>query len=876
MAQVSAHGEAVGAARNDLEVGRRQIGDMHARGLDALQVCGRLTSLIDRVVLRLYDAALDECPPGKADALRSRLSLVGLGSYGRRQSAPFSDVDLMVLHRGAVDPPLAALVRRLTSSIFDARLSLGHSVRTPAEAVHLARQDAVICSSLIDSRLVAGDRGVFQEFRESFAKAVRRRARAAALALHEARSKERQQYGESLYLLEPHIKRSRGGLRDLHLVQWLGFVEHGESDPDRLHLIGAMSKYDYRRLLTAREHLLRLRNEMHFHAQAAKDGLDRAEQVRLAAWLGCAPRDGLLPVEHFMREYFRHTNHLAQMADRREAMLRAEPRTVSRLLAPVLSRNVTGDYRVSGRSITATAQGRAKLGGDPDEVLRLVDLAIKTGKLLDQATWSMLMLAAPECPEELSPQAAERFRHVLANAPLLGKTLSLLHQLGYLEKFVPAVRRARCLLQFNQYHKYTVDEHCLRAVQQAADFSPRDDALGEAVRQVANRRVLHLALLVHDLGKGGEEDHSVVGARIARETAQRLRLPAAEADDLEFLVRRHLAMSHLAFRRDLSDPRVVEQFAEQVGTAERLRMLFVLSCADLAAVGPGVLTRWKVEVLADLYRRTLALLEASPGREAERASAQTARVLDSLGPGQANDPWFRSRLAALPPTFLLALEPAEIARTLMAFRALAPRQATAWGRYNAEARTVEFVAGIETGVGRGAFSSMAGALTARGLQILSADNFVLPDELLVLHYVAIDPDSPAGAAADRLDEISQALAASVESAQPPKFRRVFGQERALAAVRLSQLPNLVRVDNDASDRATVVEVFTVDRSGLLYALARRLHDLELTIRHAKISTHIDQVVDVFYVTERDGRKIVDPQRIDGLQREMHLVIQAES
>lgn len=854
-----------------MNAGRERIREMHDRGLDGQQVCGRLTSLVDGIVGRLFDAAAAEIEPEGDGRLRTRIALVALGGFGRRHSAPFSDVDLMLLHDGQEAGDLTSLVRKFTNGMFDAGFQLGSSLRTAEDAVQLARSDGVICSSLIDNRLVAGSQPLHESFRGQFARMVRRRSKAVCRIFLDARAEERDHYGESLYLLEPHVKRSRGGLRDLHLLRWIGFAEFGESDPELLFQRGVMSKFDHHRLQSAQAFLLRLRNEMHFHAGNSKDLLDRAEQLRISALWGYRGGEGMLPVERFMRDYFRHTNHIWQLARRREAALE-RPSTVTRMvLDPMLGRRVEREYRVGVRQISATPAGLNKLQGNLVEVLRIIELAVTESKPLDAATSAALILAAPDCSDDVSPAIAERFLYLLRSPKLAGPSLRMLHELGYLEKIIPPMKHARCLLQFNQYHKFTVDEHSLQAVERAAEFAARTDALGEAYREVSDKTRLHLALLLHDLGKGFEEDHSEVGRRIAQEISKRLFLSDSAAADVTFLVHEHLNMSHLAFRRDTGDRELVGRFADAAANADRLRMLFALSCADLAAVGPDVLTNWKVEVLVELYRKTLAILERHPASLAH-LHRRRAEVRKLLADAEQQDDWFTRQIDALPDAFVAAMAADRIVETLRKFRKLPERGAVAWGEYKAEAKTVEFTAGVDRGRGRGAFSCMAGALSSRGLQILAADAQVMADDLLLLRYVVLDPDSTGSPDASRLDGVAEDMVAAVDFKSAPKFRRVWGQEQVEASLKLTGLPNDVRIDNLASAQATVVEVYTFDRTGLLYALARRLHELELTIWHAKIGTYIDQVVDVFYVTNRGGGKITDEQRLAHLRREMFAVI----
>lgn len=872
MSTESTSSEVVQQLREELRDGLASIRQSHDRKLSGPQISAKLATLTDRLIQRLFDATLANMDKLQADALRGDVALVGLGSYARRQCSPYSDVDLMILHQKQKAEVIASQLRPLTQGIFDIGLQLGHSVRTPAEAVQLARSDAVIGTSLVDARLLLGNRELFETFRSSFETMMRRNSKAMCRTFLEARTEERDQYGETLYLLEPHIKRSRGGIRDLNLLRWLAFAEHGISDPDRLHLAGALSKFDYRRLQSAREFLLQVRNEMHFNAGSAHDLLNRAEQMRVAEWMGHTHRSGLLPVEHFMRDYFRHSNHIWQLVRRRAASLQVVSK-VTRVLDPVLGRKIDDDYRVGLRYVTATPAGLARLKDDLGEVLRVVALSAREGKFIDHLTWSTLVLAAPEFTDEVPDQVRKQFYELLAESEIVGEVLRVLHELGFLEKIIPAMKHVRCLLQFNQYHKFTVDEHSLRAVRKAAEFAERTDALGEAYREVADKRVLHLALLLHDTGKGFDEDHSEVGRRIAKETGQLLKLDEQTVADVMFLVHKHLVMSHLTFRRDTSDPQLIQSFADEVGSVERLRMLFVLTCADLAAVGPGVLNDWKIDLLADVFERAANCVDHTSGVTREsKIESQREAVLNALSASERDEDWFRSQVAVLPANFMASCEVPKVVETLRRFRKIPERSADAWSEYLPETKTLEFTAGVSQGSGRGGFSSMAGALTSAGMQIHAADTDLLAEGLLMLRYAVTDPSSAQGTSLARQAEVCRALAAAVDSDEPPKFPSMWGEQQAEASIQLSALPNEVRIDTELSDDFTIVEVFTFDRRGLLYEIARKLHDLKLVISHAKIGTYLDQVVDVFYVTDRARVKVVDEQHLDELRDELLEVI----
>jgi [protein-PII] uridylyltransferase len=859
------------AAREQLAEGRVHLRQQHDRGLDGVKVCAKFTSLVDSAILRLYEAALADRPDGEAAELRERVSLVAHGGYGRRQQAPYSDVDMMLLYAGKADETITDFARRLTQDIFDVGIQLGQSVRTTAQAVQMARTEAQIGTSLVESRLLLGSSAEYDRYAEQLAAMVERhRVRLARDFIAERRT-ERLQFGETVYLLEPNLKRSRGGMRDIHLLRWLWFLRCGVADFDRLHDMGVLSKFDHRRLISSQTFLLRVRNEMHFHAGEACDLLMRAEQLRLAMYFQYRGRQGLLPVEQFMRDYFHHTNHVWHLAQRLSEIVQP-PSRVSRVFGPVLGYTTKDGYHVGRREISATTAAIARLELHLEEVLRLVELARTEGKRISQDTWYFVYRTAPQYSNLLRREAATQFLKLLDDPERLGELLRRLLELGVLEKIIPDFAHARCLLQFNQYHKYTVDEHSIRAVEEATRFADRKDSLGDAYIHLQDKRILHLALLIHDLGKGYEEDHSEVGRRIAQKIAERFGLEVEDSDTLEFLVHKHLLMSHLAFRRDVSQPQLVARFAQEVGTPERLQLLALVSCADLASVGPDVLNSWKVDVLFGLYRRTLRMLMPEHVLVEDRHELARRETLSLFTQPQREDAWFERQLDALPEALIARRTPAEVLEVLRRLRTLAPSGGTAWANYLPETDTVEFFGAVEHGVGRAIFSSMAGALTSHGMQILSAETNTLADGLLLLHYVALDPDYPGEPPAERLAKVCDSLVASIDRAEPPKFRTVWGHEQLEANAALSNLPNEIRIDTQLSDECAIVEVFTIDRRGLLYRLARALHDAELIIRFAKIGTYLDQVVDVFYVTERDGAKPQADSRLEDIRARLLEVV----
>ncbi len=862
--------ESLLAARERLLSGRQEIQRQHQAGSPGIQVSTHLTELLDSIVLDLFEAAAADLWPQGSEELRSQIALVAHGGFGRRDVAPFSDVDLMILHAPDAEPVVFPLASRLLRDLSDARLEVGQSVRTPQQACALAAQDVSVCTSLMEARFLTGSEKLFNAFADKFKRRTRARYKSLFETIENARRKERAQFGETVYLLEPNIKRSRGGLRDLQLLRWLGFARHGTTDRDALQLLGAISKDDQRAIRDATEFLLRLRNELHFHSGKSNDVLDRAEQVRLAPLYGYEGTEGILPVEQFMSEYFRHTRAVRSVVGNFVANWRPG-RMWSEVAGALFSHQVEGDYRVTPTKIVATRRGLEKLKTDLSEVLRLCDLANLHNKRIAPATWETVRAAVPRFKGEVNAETSRQFLSLVSQPGRLGELLRRLHELGVLEKIIPSFAHARCLLQFNEYHKFTVDEHCILAVERATEFISDPGLLGRVYMGIKHKRTLHLALLIHDLGKGFVEDHSEVGLRIAAETAALLRLPLRETETLKFLVHKHLVMSHLAFWRDTSDDALVLRFAVEVGSPEVLDMLFVVTAADLAAVGPDVWNSWKAEVVTDLYQRTMQHLagDAPAIGSAERLERRRAAVRKRLA-GEKDQKWYARQIDALPHAYAFGSPPERIAQELRDLASLGAGDVHARGRYLPESHTLEFVVGTHEQITPGVFHKLTGALASQGLQILSAEINTLADNLVLDRFYVSDPDYAEQPPPQRIEQVVAALVESLKSphGSTPAFRQVWRSAASRDRAAFNLLPTRVLIDNNTSDRFTIIDVFASDRMGLLFTIARTLFEMQLSVSVAKIGTYLDQVVDVFYVTDPAGRKIMDEDQLQQISKRL--------
>jgi [protein-PII] uridylyltransferase len=850
------------AARQRLKDGRDKLAAQHMAGSPGIQVSTALTDLVDGIVLELYSVALaaESEPEG-----RDELALVALGGYARRDLAPYSDVDLMLLHHPNCQKSAVAVARRLNQDIVDAGLTLGFSLRTPQQAFSLSWRDAEIFTSLAEARCLTGNVPLFSRFFQYFRQGAMRRHTRLIDAVARARAEEQAKFGDTGYVLRPNVKRSRGALRDVHMMRWLGFARYGQADLEQLEQLGVLPTDDYRRVRKAYHYLLRLRNELHFMFQKSHDTLDRSAQLRIAERWGYQAGPGLLPVEALMREYFEHTSDIRYDAALFLDSVRDRVPTTG-LLERALAKRVGEDLRIGRRRIWIPAERLPQAAGNLTTVLQLIDQAGRLGRRIDHTTWQAIRTAMRQRPEGPPDAAArERFLQILDDPRGLGQKLRRLHELRVLEQFIPGMKHARCLLQFNEYHKYTVDAHTLRAVDEATSLGKRSDLVGRLYRDWKDKCHLHLALLLHDLGKGYPEDHSIVGAKLAEETAAWLQLPAAEGDRLAWLVRQHLLMIETAMRHDLNDAQILLRFITEVGSPERLDLLLMHTVADLLAVGPDVLSDWKMHLLTQIYARSASyfregrLLEASdPELEARRNLVRksikdepSAELLQRCLNG-LTDSYIRDRTADA-----LIRELREWGATLGQ-----GRRGKAWGQFDPVQATVEYtIVSRQEGRPVGTFARMTGALSSLGQEILRSDIQTVGDNIAWNRFWVIDGEGTP-VVPQRIDEICRLLehALEAESTTMPQFRRVWRPAASDRAEQLAPVPAQVHIDNQTSDRYTILSVFMYDRPGLLFDLAMVLVDLQFVLQFAKIGTYLDQVVDVFYITELDGSKLQDPTR----------------
>ncbi len=850
---------------------RRQVRQKRTAGESGISISEWFSDRIDELLAQIVDHRVNSHGFTASNAF----SLAAVGGNGRRRPAPYSDVDILFIVDSKAQSQSESLLSAIVRDCWDTGLQPGHSIRTPADMVRFAIDDIQFATSLVNIRYVAGS----QPLLDAAALLVRSRifSDRSEKLIQRCVTSRRDEWlarGNSVNQLEPDVKRSPGGLRDLHLLQWVTFAKHGSSDLTELLKHGEISSEELNALRTADEYLTGLRIDLHCARDLKQDVLTRELQLKVAGRNQGTSYDDIRAVEDFMQEYFSQTSRVSEIA-RRVTELPRRPSLLNRIRHALLPHRSAQGFLIVEGILSVRDEQLPALAANPLLVMDVFTAAAEHRVLLSPELRQYLGQLSHRLNEPPDREVSKRFRDILRCDGGLPNTLRAMYETGYLEWLIPQFAGIRCLIQFNQYHSFTVDEHTLKAMDEIVAFASDNSPVGSAYQSVRHKATLHLSLLMHDVGKGVEGDHSIVGAEICEQVAIRLQMAENKKSMLMFLVRHHLVMPNLAFRRDISDSAVLVDFARLVGAPELLRMLYVLTVADIRAVGPDVWSDWKGELLADLYNRTMQILSGRPYNHLEQERIRIVRdtVRASIVPvATHNDEglwpqWIEHQLDALPPFYLMTEDPDRIARDLDMIQQLNESEVKIEGEYDPETDTVSYRIFAPQRYHHGSFHKIAGILSGLRMNILAAQICTTADSIVIASFRVNDNDFTGTVPMSRVEDVAVAICDVLTSRKTVDsvFRRSslfrFNKKNALVIRTTPQ----VSVDNDCSERFTVIDVFASDSQGLLYTLAYTLFEHGLQVQLARIATHIDQVVDVFYVMDSDQKKLEDPARVERLK-----------
>lgn len=849
----------------------------HAEGIyvSGREIMEEHTRLADSLLLRLLADAQEEGILPEEPAL----TLIALGGYGRRELNPHSDIDVTLLYDPARCPiaTLEKFANRLITTLWDLGFEVGHSVRTLRECRIAAYSDMDSRAAMLEGRYVAGSRRLWNAFeREIKTRAMRRGVRAFIQEkVHEWREKMGDPYA-TVYVQEPDLKNGVGGLREAHVARWVARARFGVWEvPDlvRLKVLPEAVVEDYEKAL---DFLWRVRNELHYLARRRMDVLTFEMQERVAKAFAYADKGRNLAEEQLMQDYFRHASWIHECARMIIMQSRWEWSSWRRFVDHFQAKTIGSEIVLLRERVRLrpNALANAVAQGEGHALLmELFSLRCRYGFPLNVLTRQQIVSVSPHLGAP-GPDERERFLHLLAAERHLADTLREMHQLGVLEDYIPGFEALRALVRYDHYHKYTVDEHTFFAVGNVEaptlESVHHGALLAEAFSELSpeERVVLRLAVLLHDVGKGvvGEESHVPKGLRLVEETLRHYpSLNPSQRETVGFLVEKHLLMSHTAQRRNLDDPEVIERFATSVGSLERLRLLFLLTFADIRAVNPELWTDWTATLLAKLYSRTRRFFRGEFFVVPPDLDALRATLLARLG-----SEWEESlerHFAMMGAERMAFFTPEEIEAQVRAVGELEGRPCVLrLFAQSASYSSVVFVAPDRPGL----FAQIAGVLAAERVNILSADLNTRRDGIAVDTLHLSDEVSKQALDEERILRVERT------------FERVHRGETTVEALlktrpprRLPSTPRmtpqaapLVRINNDDSREYTIVDVRAPDRLGLLYTITHTLTELGLDISLAKISTEAYGAVDAFYVLDENRRRVRDPQRLAQIVRRL--------
>ena len=875
--------------REELERGHAQARGRLERDGDGLACAHELSGLMDRIVETIYANVVRHLYPADNPSAGERLAVVATGGYGRGTLAPGSDVDLLFLLPYKQTAWGESVVEAMLYVLWDMKLKVGHATRSVDECVREGKADITIRTALLEARFLFGEQALYDSLIARFDREV---VRNTAPAFVDAKLRERDarvaKAGASRYLVEPNVKDGKGGLRDLNTLFWIAKYVYRVREPEELVAAGLFTPEEFKLFARCEEFLWRVRCHMHFVTGRAEERLTFDLQRRIAERIGYAGRGGLAGVERFMKAYFRVAKDVGDLT----AIVCAELEARQTKRRPVLDRFLGPFRRRRGGALEAedfiVDNNRINLASDeaferdPVNLIRLFWLADRHDLAVHpdashRATRSLGLIG----PSLRNDEEANRlFLDILTSRNAPEVVLRRMNETGVLGRFIPDFGRVVSMMQFNMYHHYTVDEHLIRSIGVLAEIDAErvqheHPLANRIVHSIQNRRALYVALLLHDIAKGREEDHSIVGARIARKLGPRFGLDAAETGTAAWLVEHHLLMSTTAQSRDLSDPRTIETFAATVQTMERLKLLLVLTIADIKAVGPGVWTGWKGELLRTLYYETEVVLS---GGHSERARLDRVKLAqDELRRALPDwdDAAFEAYAQRHYPAYWLKVD---AARRLKHAHFL--RFAEEVGRIVATTfETDEFRGVTELTVAAPdhprLLAIITGACAAAGGNIVDAQIFTTADGMAldtIFLSRAFDRDEDEMRRAERVAlAIERALRGEVKIADLVAVRRP--QREGSGTFQVA--PEVV-IDNTLSTRHTVLEVSGLDRPGLLYDLTTALGKLNLNIVSAHVATFGEKAVDVFYVTDLTGTKISHAGRQGAIRRALLEVFERDA
>jgi [protein-PII] uridylyltransferase len=875
-----------------LKVESHRLKMLHRAGAGGREICRAKASLMDLLLRYLWEASKSTMT-SQAQKEFPAMALIALGGFGRAELNPHSDIDFMFLHEGQVVagskplPYLSKIMDGILYPLWDLGFKIGHSVRSIADAVQVANSDMQSKTSLIEARLIAGDKKLFEKFEKAvLTKCVQGHEEEYIAARVQDQATRHEKFGNSATMQEPNIKNGCGGLRDFQNLHWMAFFKYRTKSLAEMQQRGLINPSERKQLESAYDFLLMVRTELHYEVSRPVDVLSKSLQPTVATHLGYTERSPSKRLERFMRDLYTHSRNIYLITRTLEQRLALLPETKRLSSVRKFLRSPFGQPKeqvMDGFKITEGqihfAVGRV-FKDQPRRLMRVFLYAQQRGLNLHpdlaQLIKNELSLVNREFLKE--EHVRETFLEILNQRGTVSRILRRMHDVSLLGKYLPEFGKLTCLVQHEFYHQYAADEHTLMCTEQLdriwESTQPPYNGYAELFRSLEKPFILYLALLLHDAGKAQHTGkHSEVGGQLAMRIARRLDLDGATSHSLRLLIEQHLSMAMISQRRDLDDPAVIRQFASQVQTPENLKMLTLLTFADSLATSDKLWNGFKDALLWQLHHKTMQMmLGGNVFISAEEKQRELmAQEISHLLPRSFGHEELNAHFTTLPPRYFQITPEKEILTDLtLAHRFMhhqiaeedkALEPVLVW--HNEPDRGYTSVK-ICTWDRAGLFSKLTGCLSAAAINILSAQIFTRVDGIVLDTFFVTDAVTGSMVAREARERFEEILFKSLGTSDEIDYRPIIQKQKAVRplyqSVQGERIPTRVHFDNDTSETRTVIDVETEDRVGLLYVISQALTECGLDITLAKILTEKGAAIDTFYVCEEDTQKVIFPDR----------------
>ena len=849
--------------------------ELRKNPLKARKAISSYAFLTDCLVTSAWKFATEIQFPSHNPTEAEKLSIISVGGYGRREMAPFSDVDLLFLTPYKMAPWSENVIETVLYLLWDLKLKVGHSSRSIKDCLRLGSEDYTIRTAMLEHRFVCGDINLASQLNEKLWKNLFSGTAKDFISAKLIERENRHEKHGQRYMVEPNVKEGKGGLRDLQSLYWIAKYVYQTQNISDLVDLNVFRSDEYLQFEQAEEFLWAVRCQMHHLADRAIEQLSFDLQVEVASAMGYHDSRDQRAVEIFMQDYFRHATRVGDLTRIFLTSLEAVHAKDEPLLERIFKRKpkIDNDYIVIHNRLAIKSE--KEFLTNPINLLKLFSEALRTGLLIHPNAMRLVSanLAMVNNEFRASTEAQQIFLELLLKHGNPERALRRMNELGFLAKFIPEFEPIVAMMQFNMYHSYTVDEHTIQCLKTLAQIEKSElveelPIASSILKDGVNRKVIYIALLLHDIGKGRSDDHSILGAKIAKQVSPRLGLNKQETETVEWLVRYHLLMSDMAQKRDISDPRTVRDFAKAVQSVKRLNLLTVLTVCDIRSVGPDTWNNWKATLIRQLYAETKAILEQGAEAlnrenrmtEAKKALREKLSEWDNkdikIETGRHYPPYWQGFQVDAQFAF------AKLLRNLGADEIkieLTPDT-------DRDATRICFALSDHPGI----FSRLAGALALVGANVVDARSYTSKDGFATAAFWIQDGDgSPYNQARfSRLRRmIEKTLSGEVITREAIKERDKFKKRE-----KAFKVPTSITFDNEGSEIYTIIEVDTRDRPGLLFDLTRTLANMNVYIASAVIATYGEQVVDSFYVKDMFGLKFHSESKQKKLEQNLRQAI----